>query len=114
LNQFKSPFRQDAAVTRVKERPGFPTSTLQACAPRILRLCVNFGTLLQEFFPLFLHSRFDRFFTREAMFSGVLANILCDFHAAEVRATHAAEVRGLRPFGRESFVMELASGFGIE
>ena len=30
----KSSFRQDAAVTRVKERPGFPTSTLEACAPQ--------------------------------------------------------------------------------
>ena len=33
-NADSSSFRQDAAVTRVKERPGFPTSTLEACAPQ--------------------------------------------------------------------------------
>jgi hypothetical protein len=50
-----SSFRQDAAATDAKRRPGFQTSTLEACAPRTLRLRVNFCAALDEFFPFFLH-----------------------------------------------------------
>ena len=56
LNQLKSWFRQDAAATDAKRRPGFQTSTLEACTPRTLCLRVDFRALLQEFFPLFPHS----------------------------------------------------------
>jgi hypothetical protein len=41
-------------------------------------------------------------------------NVLRDPHRTEVRAAHAAEMRGLGAFGGKSFVVELARGFGIE
>ena len=48
------------------------------------------------------------------MFGGVFADVLGDFHRAEVRAAHGAEVGGFRAVLGERFVVELAGGFGIE
>jgi hypothetical protein len=44
---------------------------------------------------------------RQAVFGRIFAYVLRDLHGTEVRPTDAAEMRGLRTFGRESFVMEL-------
>ena len=48
------------------------------------------------------------------MLGCVLADVLGDLHGTEMWTAHGTEVRGLRTFGRESFVVELARGFGIE
>jgi len=56
----------------------------------------------------------ERLFVGDALFGGVFADILSDFHRAEVRAAHGAEVRGLCAFLREGFVVKLACGDGVE
>src|SRR4051812_23935 len=43
-----------------------------------------------------------------------VAHLLRDLHRAEVRSAHRAEVRRLRPLGRQRRVVELLRGFGIE
>jgi hypothetical protein len=48
------------------------------------------------------------------LFGGVFADVFGDFHRAEVRAAHGAEVRGLCAFLQQGFVVELARGDGVE
>jgi hypothetical protein len=47
------------------------------------------------------------------VFSGVLANVFCDFHAAEVWSTHAAEMCGLRALLRQRLTKLLPIIFAL-
>src|ERR1051325_1975119 len=64
---------------------------------------IELTALLRELLRLLLHPLL-----------GVLADVLRDLHRAEVRPAHRAEMRVLRPFGRQGLVVELARGVGIE
>ena len=55
-----------------------------------------------------------RFIFRELLFCRVLAHVFGDLHGTEVRAAHGAEVRGLRSFLRQRFVVELARRLRVE
>jgi hypothetical protein len=48
------------------------------------------------------------------LLTGVFAHVFGDFHAAEMRAAHGAEMRGLGAFLRQGFVVEFARGLGVE
>jgi hypothetical protein len=77
-------------------------------------LRVDFGSGLRELRCLLFQSLFDRSFFCDALLFRVTPNIFCDAHAAKVRTAHRTKVRGLCSFRRQSFVVELAGGFGIE
>src|SRR5213082_1223005 len=64
-------------------------------------LGVDFCTFLYKFPSLLVHSGPDRLFLSDTLFGGVSTNILRYLHAAEVRAAHGAEVRGLCAFLRQ-------------
>ena len=116
----QSSFRQDAAATDAKRRPGFQTSTLQRALPdkaaaTSSRLRVNFcAALRRTLCLLFLILIRSASSSDSLLFGGVLAHVFRDLHGTEVWTAHGAEVRGLRAFLRKSFVVELAGGFGIE
>ena len=77
-------------------------------------LRVNLRALLDELLRLLFHALLQRRLLGEALFGGVFADVLGDFHRAEVRAAHAAEMGGFGAFLREGFVVELARGHGVE
>src|SRR5258708_30442126 len=58
---------------------------------------------LTEFNRLFVHA-----------LAGVLTNLLRQFHAAELRAAHRAEVRHFGTLRRQRFVVKRARRHGIE
>src|ERR1700704_4656099 len=77
-------------------------------------LGVKLAALLGELAGLLLHALLQGLFLGDRLFGGVFADVFGDLHRAEVRAAHAAEMRGLRAFLREGFVVEFAGGLGIE
>ena len=70
--------------------------------------------LFDELAGFFFHAFFEGLLFGEALLGGVFADILGDFHRAEVRAAHGAEVGGFRAVLREGFVVEFTRGFGVE
>src|SRR5688572_17382356 len=80
----------------------------------ILYARVDFPALLREFLGLFLHAFLQRLRLRDALLLRVFAHVLRDFHRAEVRAAHRAEMRELRAFLRQRLVVEGFRLVGIE
>ena len=56
-------------------------------------LVINLGALLDEFNGLRLHTFVQCFLFRHAFLRGKFAHFLRDFHRAEMRAAHGAEMR---------------------
>ena len=77
-------------------------------------LVINLSAGLFEFDRLVLHAFLQRFFVRNAKTRGVVAHVLGDFHRAEVRAAHGAEVRALVRVLGHGFVVEVARLVGVE
>src|SRR6185503_9685352 len=78
------------------------------------RLAVNLRALLDELFAFFFHAFLERFFFRHALLGGVFADVFGDFHGAEMRAAHGAEMRGLGAVLRERLIVEFARGHRVE
>src|SRR5262245_12763787 len=79
-----------------------------------LGLHVNLRPDLLEFLRLLPHPRFNRGLFIKSLFRREIADVLRDFHRAEVRAAHRAEVGLFRAFLRQRLVVEFARGFGVE
>src|SRR5688500_2436972 len=72
-------------------------------------LVVNLRPVLLEWLRLLLHSPLERFLlVGKPLLRGIVAHVLRDFHRAEMRAAHRAEVRELGTFLRQRLVVELA------
>src|SRR6266487_4316943 len=59
---------------------------------------INFRSAVLEFFSLLFHPVFDCCALVNRVFGCILPHVLRDLHRAEVRATHAAKVRGFGTF----------------
>ena len=70
--------------------------------------------MIGELGGLFAHTLLQDLVLGVAFFGGVFSDVLGDFHRAEVRAAHTAEVRGLRAVSREGFVVEFPRPFRVE
>ena len=79
-----------------------------------LPIHVDLRSSLGELAGFLSHADFERVLFRQLLFGGELSNIFGYLHRAEVRATHGTEVCSLGAFLRQSFVVKLAGGFGIE
>src|SRR6478735_9135032 len=75
---------------------------------------VDLGATFAELFGLFSQSIRDGGVVTKSALRGVIADILGDAHAAELRSAHAAKVGDLRAFRRQRFIMIGAGRFGIE
>jgi hypothetical protein len=73
---------------------------------------INFRAFFDELLALFFHAGGEGVFFGDAVFGGVLADVLADLHEAEVRAAHGAEVSRFRAVLGEGFVVEFADGDG--
>src|SRR5437764_1906034 len=80
--------------------PLLPYVDLCAGGPKLLRL--------------FVHAYSDRVVLADVVRFGVGADVLGDLHAAEVRAAHRTEVRGLCGIGGQRLVVHRGGGFGVE
>ena len=78
-----------------------------------LRLRVDFSSGLRKFRCLLFESSLYRRVFCDPLLRRVLANVLCDFHAAEVWSTHAAEMCGLRAFLRERLTKLMPINFAL-
>src|SRR5437660_1084653 len=78
------------------------------------RFCVNLCALLHKLARFLFHSARQRLFLFEALRRRVLPHVLRDLHRTKMRAAHRAEVRELRAFLWESFVVIFARDFRIE
>src|SRR5262245_30122113 len=78
------------------------------------RFCVNLRPLLHKLPTLLFHPNLQRICIRDPMRRGILPYILRDLHRAEMWAAHRTEVRELRAFLWQGFVVILACDFGVE
>src|SRR5579875_2867952 len=67
-----------------------------------------------EFRRLLPHPQLDCGLLVDALLLGVLADILADFHRAEVWSAHRTEMRGLRRRSRQCLVVEIARRLRIQ
>ena len=81
---------------------------------KVLFWRVDCGAFFHELGAFLFQAAFEGFLVGEALFGGVFADVFGDFHAAEVRAAHAAKVGGFGAFLGEGFVVEFAGAIGIE
>ena len=72
---------------------------------------VKFRSLLEKLPGLLLQSPRERGFLVQPLLGGVFPDVLGDFHRAEMRAAHAAEVGDLGAFLRQGLIVELAGRF---
>src|SRR6202011_6293257 len=79
-----------------------------------LRLRVNFRTGLLELSCFLFQPDLKRLLFGNFLFGGEFPNVFGYLHRAKVRAAHGAEVRGLRSFLRQRYIMKLARGLGIK
>ncbi len=93
---------------------GLVDVTLAAVWPSKSCFRVNFSAFFHKLVGFLFQTDLESLFFGDFLFSSVFANVLCDFHAAEVRSAHRAEVRGLGAFLRQRLVVKLARGLGIE
>jgi hypothetical protein len=75
---------------------------------------INFSAAVLEFFSLLPQSVLDRAAFINCVLFRVAPHVFCYLHAAEVRAAHAAKVRGFGTFAGKGFIVEFARGLGIE
>ena len=85
-------------VRRVAERG---VSGCDAPVQHYLDFLIQFGAGFFEFFGFLGEAFFDFF-----LFLGVIAHVLCDLHAAELRAAHIAEVGDLGGVLWQCFIVE--------
>src|ERR1043166_4929688 len=78
-----------------------------------LHLGVNFAAF-RELRCLLFKSLLNRSFFRYPLLFCIASNVFCYSHGTKVRAAHTAKMGRLGAFGGKRFVVELASGFGIE
>src|SRR5207248_5671018 len=104
--QSKSVF-MGSGLAASRPRPGMTATRSivgsDARIDRALLHLVELGALFEEFLRLLGHARF-----------GVFADLLGNFHRAEFRAAHRAEMRELRALGRQRLVMKLLGRLWIE
>src|SRR5207248_8602633 len=74
---------------------------------------INFRSAVLEFFSLPPQSVLDRAAFINCVLFRVAPYVFCYLHAAEVRAAHAAKVRGFGTFAGKGFVVEFARGLGV-
>src|SRR6266480_7525653 len=78
------------------------------------RFRIDFRSAVLEFCSFLFHPVFDCCALVNRVFGCILPHVLRDLHRAEVRAAHAAKVRGFGTFAGKGFVVEFARGLGIE
>src|SRR5262245_565021 len=86
---------------------GWSSTQPRSGASRESHLRVNLRAFFHKLLRFFFHAAFEGFFLGHALFGGVFADVFGDLHRTEMRAAHGAEVRGLRAFLQEGFVVEL-------
>ena len=77
------------------------------------RFRINSRSAVLEFFSLPPQSVLDRTAFINCVLFRVAPHVFCYLHAAEVRAAHAAKVRGFGSFAGKGFVVEFARGLGV-
>src|ERR1041384_3304285 len=75
---------------------------------------VDLAAGFDKFLRFFLHSEGQSRCLVDLLLSGVLTDVLRDLHRTEMRAAHRTEVRQLRAFLRQRFVVILARDLWIE
>src|SRR5215467_9478417 len=75
---------------------------------RCLSFAVNFGAVREEILRFLIQPALECFFGLEALLGRVFAYVFSNTHRTEMWSAHAAEMRQLRSFLRQSFVMELS------
>ena len=75
---------------------------------------INFRSAVLEFFSLPPQSVLDGAAFIKCVLFRVAPHVFRYLHATEVRAAHAAKVRGFGTFAGKGFVVEFARGLGIE
>ena len=75
---------------------------------------IDFSACSNEFLGLLFHANTERGLFVELFLCRILADVLSDLHGTEVWATHGTEVRQLRAFLRQSFVVVFARDFRVE
>jgi len=76
---------------------------------------IDLRALRTKLARLFLHAFCERLgVIADAVFLGVIAYVLGDFHRAEMRTAHRAEMRVFGGIFRQGFVVEFLRFFGIE
>ena len=96
-----------------------PTKTAAAGPPFLasikrLRLVINLGAFFLELDGLFFHALVERSLFIDTLRRGVVAHILGDFHRAEMRPAHRAEMRELGALLRQRLVVEFLRLVRIE
>jgi hypothetical protein len=77
-------------------------------------LPIQVSTGFSEFFRLFLHAVFERGIVGQLLFSGILSNVLSNFHGAKMRAAHGAKMRQFGPLSGERGIMKIFGRFRIK
>ena len=81
---------------------------------RVSGLAIQLAALLHEFHRLLFHAFIERGLLVHALLRGEVAHVLGDFHRAETRAAHRAEMRDLAGFPGQGFVVEFARLVRVE
>lgn len=84
------------------------------CAKADALADVNFCAALAKLTAFLAHARLNRRLIGQAVVFCKLPDVFRDFHGAEVRAAHGAEVGVFRSFLREGFVVKLPRGDWIQ
>ena len=92
-------------------QPGW-RATLPLQSP--LHLAINFRSFRHEFGGFFFHAFFQGIILADTLAGSEVAHILSYFHRAKMGAAHGAEMRELRPFLRQGFIMKLLRLIRIE
>ena len=79
-----------------------------------LHLVVHLRAGFDELDRLHFHALLQRFVCADALLFGEVAHVLGDFHRAEVRAAHRAEVRNFGALLRQGGVVVFACPVGVE
>src|SRR5262249_31078879 len=83
-------------------------------AARRCHFLINLCTAPFELLGFFLHADFQCRLLLNAFLRCVVADVLGNFHRAEVWATHRAEVSHFSPLRRQGLIVKLARRVGIQ
>src|SRR5262245_3750852 len=78
------------------------------------RFCVNLRPTLHKLPAFLFHPDLQRIRIRPTMCRRIFPNVLSNLHRAEMWAAHGTEVRELRAFLWQGFIVILARDFGVE
>src|SRR5713226_1136061 len=106
----------EQAWRAIPSRPSFSNRGAPAgfAQGRKSRIAVELATQLPELPRFLLQSPLNRLLRIEPDRLCVIPDVLGDFHRAELRAAHRAEVRDLGVFRRQRFVVKLTRLLRIE